>query len=224
MMSRPGNANREPFWWLPARVHGGQRPGEPPRASCPLHPQAQVPTSQCDLSVPSYEPSAQARESQNDLISASTVYEWHFTFNSDGSSRIFAVLLMTFPAGKLVTRPLTGAAATLTLSVWCQDRAWRSVPAGTQPRTGVPSSSASPRGQSPLPAKKCAPTPPSPRSLPALSPSPLLSATLVITVQFPKSSLNPTPAYSSQLPDPMKPHGLACFLEYKLRLPFRVET
>lgn len=175
-MSRPGNANREPFWWLPARVHGGQRPGEPPRASCPLHPQAQVPTSQCDLSVPSYEPSAQARESQNDLISASTVYEWHFTFNSDESSRIFAVLLMTFPAGKLVTRPLTGAAATLTLSVWCQDRAWRSVPAGTQPRTGclpaVPHPVAKARCQlrsapRPHPAHGASPpSPPAPCSLP----------------------------------------------------------
>ena len=36
--SRPGNANPEPLWGLPARAHGGQRPGEPPRASCPRHP------------------------------------------------------------------------------------------------------------------------------------------------------------------------------------------
>ena len=68
MTSRSGNANPEPLWWLPARAHGGQRPGEPPRASCPHHPQARVPASRCDHVSSFCEPGTQARESQNDLI------------------------------------------------------------------------------------------------------------------------------------------------------------
>lgn len=130
-MSRPGNVNPEPLWWLPARVPRRAAASEPPGHPALFTPRPRSPHHGVTCQFLPVNPALRPVPERPDF--SFNQCERHFTFQlGPECSRIFAVLLMTFLC-RVGLRPLTGAAATLTLSVWCQDRAWGLVPAECDP-------------------------------------------------------------------------------------------